>query len=82
MPVPETVDFGTNNMLIIIKQNGRVQMNRSCPSCKAIQKVNVSSQEYAFWKEGKSVQKAFPQLTPAEREIFVTGMCEDCWPHE
>ena len=31
------------------------------------------------WRDGKLIQDAFPYLTPAERELLITGMLPEDW---
>lgn len=50
-----------------------------CPMCGGVNYVNVNSDDYDKWKSGMLIQCAFPYLDDCERELLMTGMCDDCW---
>ena len=54
----------------------------TCPFCGREQTITVPIQEYMNWQMGALVQNAFRSLTASEREMFITGMCDDCWPKD
>lgn len=31
------------------------------------------------WKEGMVIQKAFPELSPGDRELLKSGVCNECF---
>ena len=35
--------------------------------------------EYAFSPTRRHIQYIFPYLTPAERELLISSVCEKCW---
>ena len=49
-----------------------------CPFCGNTVEICVDEKEYEAWENGELVQNAFPSLTPAQRELFISGMCFDC----
>ena len=49
-----------------------------CPFCGNDVEISVDEAEYEAWVDGELAQNAFPSLTPAERELFISGMCFDC----
>lgn len=53
---------------------------RKCPFCKKLVYINVPSERLPLFIQGTSVQEAFPNLSPGEREIILTGMCLRCQP--
>jgi hypothetical protein len=63
---------------------GGNQMNitKRCPFCGCHNTVTVDPQEYKNWQEGELAQRAFKRLNADEREILITGICNDCWPRE
>ncbi|AZS06762.1 hypothetical protein HOU95_gp045 [Streptomyces phage Hiyaa] len=43
-------------------------------------RLTVGSEDLAAWQRGEGhIQDIFPYLTPAEREMFQSGICGDCW---
>lgn len=51
----------------------------SCPICGHSHVIEVSEADYWEWRNGATVQDAFPYLSAAEREILVSGICPTCW---
>lgn len=55
-------------------------IERICPVCGRVTVLEVDSEQFLHWQLGTPVQKAFPELSPLERETIVTGVCSDkCW---
>lgn len=50
-----------------------------CPFCGRVQDVLVYDEDYSNWTQGMLAQEAFPYLTAAERELLISGICDDCW---
>lgn len=50
-----------------------------CPFCGAINTVEVRFEDYLDWQNGGLVQNCFPYLGADERELLMTGICENCW---
>jgi hypothetical protein len=51
-----------------------------CRTCKKPQQVEVHTEAYNQWKEGKTlIQDALPELSAAERELFISQTCAVCW---
>lgn len=51
-----------------------------CPFCQGVSKVTVIAEDYETYKKGGYVQDVFPYLSPSERELIKTGICEACFP--
>ena len=41
--------------------------------------LNITEEQMMKYEAGELIQKAFPNLTPAEREFIMTGITEDEW---
>ena len=39
----------------------------------------ITDAQYQVWQAGQLIQDAFPQLSPADREFFLTGITESEW---
>ena len=51
-----------------------------CPFCGAESKIAVDPVAYHRWKVvGDLVQNAFPDMSPEDREVLMTGICSACW---
>lgn len=56
-----------------------MKLNTICPHCGKKTSLEVKREDWEQWKLGKNVQIVFPYLSPAEREMLITGICDDCW---
>ena len=50
-----------------------------CPRCGRIDRVEVKFDDFIKYSTGASVMECFPYLQPWERELFISGICPDCW---
>lgn len=51
-----------------------------CPICRKMLSVEVPEKGYLAWRRGELlIQDAMPELTEAERELLLSGICADCW---
>ena len=41
--------------------------------------LDITDEQILKYESGESIQKAFPNLTPSEREFIMTGITEDEW---
>jgi hypothetical protein len=53
-----------------------------CPSCGKETKLVVPISGLLARSEGAFIQTAFPTLNADDRELFVSGLCRDCFPKE
>lgn len=49
-----------------------------CPFCGRESEVMVKIDEYLAYEEGALAQDAFPNLSPEERELIISGICIKC----
>ena len=54
-----------------------------CPFCGKISKLKVSTKVWRdglnAYKNGALIQNAWPTLSPSDRELILTGICDTCW---
>lgn len=51
-----------------------------CKNCGKLVTVPVTEEQVNEWtKSGEYIQNYFPQLSAAEREMFLSGICDECW---
>lgn len=54
-----------------------------CPVCGEEHAVAMRFDEWrngrSAWERGAHIQDAFPQLSPEDREILISGTCPKCW---
>ena len=51
----------------------------NCPLCTKLTSVLVNRNRYAAWEADELIQVALPDLSAAERETLITGICSSCW---
>lgn len=57
----------------------KIKIQTVCPQCGYHHYVTVDKEDYKKYIEGEHVQNAFPYLSASDRELLVTGICENCW---
>lgn len=50
-----------------------------CLHCKKEENIEVSAEALQRWKNGLLAQEAFPDLSPEQREMFISKICPSCW---
>ena len=51
-----------------------------CPRCHKVVKLPLKESELLAWNPNETfVQNQFPKLTPGQREMLLSGLCEECW---
>ena len=57
------------------------EVDMKCHICGEYTTVVVAVEDFnEFWLPNRrKVQEIFPYLTPAERELFISGTCEKCF---
>lgn len=65
-----------------------ITVRRTCPLCDKPSSVTVDEDRYERWLEGRrsrepvgvsGVQVLFPDLSPADREILISGSHDECF---
>ena len=49
-----------------------------CPMCNTYHTLTVELEQYLNYQAGGLVQEAFPDMSPTDRERFLSGFCPDC----
>ena len=50
-----------------------------CRHCNEWHEFDVNESDLEAWKLGKKIQDAFPYISAAQRELMLSGLCEECW---
>lgn len=52
----------------------------SCYHCGQENIITIDQQDYKLWKVNQTfVQLVFPELSPEQREILISGTHPECW---
>ena len=54
-------------------------LHARCKSCGKTESMLVNPSDVADWQRGEYIQDAMPYLSPAERELLISGTCGDCF---
>jgi hypothetical protein len=69
----------TGKAIILDTTNDRVVIENNCPICGAVHTVTLAYSRYRYMiKRNMNIQDAFPELSPAEREQLISGLCLKC----
>ena len=56
------------------------QIVTECPYCHRKHVFTITDEQFNKYANGESyIQTIFPELTAPEREMLITGICEECW---
>lgn len=59
---------------------GLVAVAVTCQGCNRVRAVGgLDHGAYLAWVGGTAVQTAFPGLRAADRELLISGTCDECW---
>jgi hypothetical protein len=61
-----------------VSDNTRI-IRMPCVQCFEVQTLIVTAEGVEKRRHGAHVQDAFPELSAAEREMFISGICGKCW---
>lgn len=56
----------------------KVTMIGECNCCEREVRIEVPFEGFLKYQAGELIQNCFPNLTPSQREFFITGFCEKC----
>ena len=70
-----------NNISCNIESDGSVTVNHFRGSSMNFGKINISEfmKKYNQWLDGESIQYAFPEYSPEQREFIMTGITPEMW---
>lgn len=52
---------------------------RPCIACGSETEMLLNADKFAAWQSGMFVQDVWPEMTPDERELLLTGIHANCW---
>lgn len=51
----------------------------NCQVCFRTSQIRMPQDAYMRWVSGAMLQRAWPDGSPEEREMLITGLHPDCW---
>lgn len=64
---------------IVGNADGKVTLGVRCHVCKQQHVVITTEPGYQRWIDGDYIQRAMPEVKPADRELLISGTCGECW---
>ena len=56
-----------------------VTLHKQCISCHENFAVSVPAEGYVKWQKGDLIQDAMPEVSVADRELLISGVCGKCF---
>lgn len=57
-----------------------IKLSINCCRCGKPHIIEVDEAKFIRWKRGKgNIQDIFPELTPDQRELMISQICQKCW---
>lgn len=50
-----------------------------CHMCKRFHKLEIGQASLMAWLNGTLIQHVVPEMPGPERELLISGTCDDCW---
>lgn len=50
-----------------------------CVVCHSYSEIKLDNEKFARWQGGELIQRVWPEKTPDERELIMTGTHPECW---
>ena len=57
----------------------KVRLTINCVMCSNNKYVVANTADVRSWEEGMVIQNAMPELSASDRELLISGTCNDCW---
>ena len=58
-----------------------MKIKKKCPFCSNVTEVEVKDADMRKYEGGMLVQRAFPYLTPMQRDVIINGCCYATTPY-
>lgn len=59
--------------------NTHIKTDVICVHCRQVQTIMLSKTGIEAYQKGALMQDAFPELTAGQREMLISGTCDNCW---
>ena len=60
-----------------------IEVSNVCPFCGKTHSFKTDASEFKkgldAYSDGALVQNAWPSLTSSQRELLISGICDECW---
>ena len=66
-------------MKVVMEMKGQILLSGECIVCGKHVHFQVSEIGYLNWQNGMNIQNALPELSPANREMMISNICDECF---
>lgn len=56
-----------------------MKLTIDCICCQKSNNITCNWKDFNKWEQGASIQNAMPYLTNGERELLISGVCNNCF---
>jgi len=56
-----------------------MRLSVTCVHCGAEKELYVNSVDIFRWQAGELIQNCMPYMSAADRELFISRTCDNCW---
>lgn len=57
-----------------------MEVKVNCTQCNKEYIFDITLEQYKKYISGEDyIQNIFPEISPGLRELFISGICPDCW---
>ena len=73
---------GIQNVIDELKKQGKemITVVKTCYVCGGKSVIEISEEQFdRWWNKKELIQNVFPEMSPAEREVLISGTHPDCW---
>ena len=50
-----------------------------CRLCNEVTELQVEFEGFIAWQKGELIQNALSELSDSQRELLISGTCDECW---
>lgn len=73
------MEYKQNGRVIVSDGSGNLEINGTCPITSEKWSITVRESDWEAWKGGELAHKAFPYLSPKQREMLISGTSPKGW---
>lgn len=59
--------------------NTIVIKTKACPVCGNYELWSLDRKAVERWQAGENIQNVFPDMSPSDREVMISGTHPECW---
>jgi len=65
--------------MTIMTDKTQKEITKKCISCDYEAKISATNEQLQRYQNGELIQNVFPNVSPGDRELFISGICGTCF---